>query len=95
MFNFKRLSSAQKPEAPASLGELFSQLDRKATHTSLRPIQVSALEALDKQASERDVVIKLSTGSGKTLVGLVYAVRIPEPIDHPLQSLVTINSSQS
>jgi hypothetical protein len=73
LFNFKRLSSAQKPEAPASLGELFSQLDRKATHTSLRPIQVSALEALDKQASERDVVIKLSTGSGKTLVGLVYA----------------------
>jgi superfamily II DNA or RNA helicase len=33
---------------------------------------VSALKALDAQAGERDVVIKLSTGSGKTVIGLVY-----------------------
>lgn len=73
MFNFNSLSSAPKSDAPATFGELFSQLDRKATHTSLRAVQASALVALDKQSSERDVVIKLSTGSGKTVVGLVYA----------------------
>lgn len=73
MFDFKSLSVLPKSDAPASLGELFGQLDRKATHTSLRPVQASALKALDGQASERDIVIKLSTGSGKTVVGLVYA----------------------
>ena len=73
MINFKSLSSAPKSDAPGTFGELFGQLDRKATHTSLRAVQASALAALDKQIDERDVVIKLSTGSGKTVVGLVYA----------------------
>lgn len=73
MFNFKSLSSAPKSDAPGTFGELFSQLDRKATHTSLRPVQASALAALEKQSNECDIVIKLSTGSGKTVVGLVYA----------------------
>jgi hypothetical protein len=73
MFNFKSLSSAPKSDAPGTFGELFSQLDRKATHISLRPVQASALAALEKQSNERDLVIKLSTGSGKTVVGLVYA----------------------
>ena len=73
MFNFSRLGSAPKSDAPASLVELFGQLDRKATHTSLRPAQVSALALLQEQIDERDIVIKLSTGSGKTVVGLVYA----------------------
>ncbi|WP_416760786.1 DEAD/DEAH box helicase [Roseateles sp. So40a] len=73
MFNFKSLATAGSTDAPATFGDLFSLLDRKATHISLRPVQASALAALDKQLAERDVVIKLSTGSGKTVVGLVYA----------------------
>ena len=73
MFNFKSLAAKPKSEAPKTFGELFSQLDRKATHASLRSVQVSALAALDTQADEKDVVLKLSTGSGKTVVGLVYA----------------------
>ena len=73
MFDFKSLAASGKSDAPDTLAGLFSQLDRKATHTSLRPVQTSALNALDAQAKERDTVIKLSTGSGKTVVGLVYA----------------------
>ncbi|MBP0633495.1 DEAD/DEAH box helicase [Cupriavidus sp. AcVe19-1a] len=73
MFNFKSLSSTAKSDAPATLAELFGQLDRKATHISLRPVQLSALARLDEQSAKHDVVIKLSTGSGKTVVGLVYA----------------------
>jgi replicative superfamily II helicase len=73
VFNFKSLGAAPKSEAPATLAELFGQLDRKTTHSSLRPVQVSAFKALDALASQRDVVLKLSTGSGKTVVGLVYA----------------------
>lgn len=73
MFDFGKLAVAPNSDLPPSLGELFGQLDRKATHTSLRPAQVSALKSLDKQIDEKDLVIKLSTGSGKTVVGLVYA----------------------
>jgi hypothetical protein len=73
MFDFGSLVKTQASDVPASLAELFKQLDRKTTHTSLRPAQIAALAALDLHFSERDVITKLSTGSGKTVVGLVYA----------------------
>lgn len=73
MFDFKSLTTSQNNGAANSLTELFNQLDRKATHISLRPVQAAALKKLDEQLTERDIVIKLSTGSGKTLVGLVFA----------------------
>jgi hypothetical protein len=72
-FNFGSLATAPASDFPSTFGELFKQLDRKATHTSLRPTQLAALEALDSQIEQRDVIMKLSTGSGKTVVGLVYA----------------------
>src|SRR5439155_499631 len=71
--DFSRLGRPRGPSAPGSLLELFEQLDRKASHNSLRPVQIEALAALDKSIGERDIVVKLSTGSGKTVVGLVYA----------------------
>lgn len=73
MFDFSSLGKKPLADVPASLIELFGQLDRRATHTSLRPVQFSALRNLNEQMDQRDVVIKLSTGSGKTVVGLVYA----------------------
>lgn len=73
MFNFKNLTSATKPEAPTTLKELFNQLDRRTTHSTLRPVQLSAFQSLDAVQKERDVVLKLSTGSGKTVIGLVFA----------------------
>ncbi|PBP30858.1 DEAD/DEAH box helicase family protein [Pseudomonas syringae] len=73
MFDFTSLTLKPRSECPATLIELFGQLDRKATHISLRPAQAAALRKLDEQAGEKDIVLKLSTGSGKTVVGLVYA----------------------
>ena len=73
VLDFASLVKNKPAEVPPALGELFKQLDRKTTHTSLRPAQLAALAALDLQLSERDVIMKLSTGSGKTVVGLVYA----------------------
>lgn len=73
MFDFGSLAKNSSAEVPATLSELFKQLDRKTTHTSLRPAQLAALAALDDQLTQRDVIMKLSTGSGKTVLGLVYA----------------------
>lgn len=75
-FDFSGLAKAKSAEVPTTYEELFGRLDRRATHASLRPVQVSALALLDAQQSEKDTVIKLSTGSGKTVVGLVYAEKM-------------------
>jgi superfamily II DNA or RNA helicase len=70
--NFGKLGKSKSGGPPGTLVELFEQLDRKATHGSLRPVQIEALNALNGQVNEHDIVVKLSTGSGKTVVGLVY-----------------------
>ncbi len=71
--NFSKLAKAKTANTPNKLSDLFNQLDRKATHESLRPVQIESLTALDEHISESDIVLKVSTGSGKTVVGLVYA----------------------
>lgn len=55
-----------------NLVQLFSTLDTRATHTSLRKSQEDALESLSKSYQEKDTILKLSTGSGKTTIGLLY-----------------------
>ncbi|MGZ9013096.1 MAG: DEAD/DEAH box helicase family protein [Burkholderiales bacterium] len=56
------------------------------SHESPRPVQVEAFEALDVHINERDVVLKVSTGSGKTIVGLVYAERMRR--NYPDQAVI-------
>jgi hypothetical protein len=73
MINFGKLAKVKSNSAATSLLELFDQLDRKATHESLRPVQIEASKALDQQLNEKDIVLKVSTGSGKTVIGLLYA----------------------
>lgn len=73
MINFGSLARAAGGDVAATLEELFKQLDRKATHTGLRSAQLAALAALDQQIEHKDVILKLSTGSGKTVLGLLYA----------------------
>jgi hypothetical protein len=73
MVDFSSLSKPKSSGSAPTLVGLFNQLDRKATHESLRPVQIEALNTLDGQVEHRDIVLKVSTGSGKTVVGLVYA----------------------
>lgn len=73
MINFGSLAKSSGGDVPATLEDLFKQLDRKATHTGLRTAQLAALSALDCQLNQQDVIMKLSTGAGKTVLGLLYA----------------------
>jgi hypothetical protein len=50
---------------------LYKTLDRQQSHHQLRPAQQQLLEAWAARRGERDIVLKLATGSGKTTVGLV------------------------
>lgn len=52
--------------------ELYGTLDRKSVAGPLRPAQEAVLsEWYKKRRGEKDIIIKLHTGEGKTLVGLL------------------------
>ena len=67
----KRLTrkTAKKPTDPI---ELYSTLDRAYDKGPLRPAQLAVLGDWYKRTQEnRDVIVKLHTGQGKTLIGLL------------------------
>src|SRR5262249_11808031 len=51
---------------------LFEALDRKTSHTTLRPAQEAALRDLHARRTAKDLVLKLPTGTGKSTVGLLH-----------------------
>lgn len=51
---------------------IFEGLDRKTSHVNLRPFQITALQDLHRRRDERDLVLKLPTGAGKSTVGLLF-----------------------
>ncbi|EOU1651667.1 DEAD/DEAH box helicase [Clostridium perfringens] len=52
--------------------EIYDDLDRKSVTGPLRPVQRKILnEWYDNRKNDRDLIIKLHTGSGKTLIGLL------------------------
>jgi replicative superfamily II helicase len=67
----KRLAKAavEKPMAPA---EIYGRLDRASDKGPLRPAQVAVLQQWHpSRRTERDLILKLHTGQGKTLIGLL------------------------
>lgn len=72
MVDFGSLVGAKKDVAIYDLDSLYSSLDVKSTHTEPRPAQREAMQELTKRHAEKDLVLKISTGAGKTTVGLLY-----------------------
>jgi len=72
MVNFKDLVKKKKSVDVTDLTKLFESFDRHASHTDLRPTQEQALQELTARRKERDIILKISTGSGKTAIALIY-----------------------
>lgn len=72
MVNFKnRIINKNKPKITNPI-ELYEKLDRKSIAGPLRPVQEYALkEWFEKRREDKDLIIKLHTGEGKTLIGLL------------------------
>ncbi|WP_373998753.1 DEAD/DEAH box helicase [Bdellovibrio bacteriovorus] len=66
-----------------NLEELFYSRDRESSHSDLRNSQSQAFSELDKRRSERDIVLKVSTGAGKTTIGLTYLFSFMEQYEEP------------
>jgi replicative superfamily II helicase len=70
--DFKKRLEGKTIEKPADPLKLYPTLDRAHDKGPLRPAQEAVLDKWYNQfQNERDIVVKLHTGQGKTLVGLL------------------------
>ena len=72
MVDFKKRLAGKKVSKPVDPIALYDTLDRAHDKGLLRPAQVAVLkEWFTHHQSNRDVIVKLHTGQGKTLIGLL------------------------
>lgn len=72
MVNFKKHLAGRVVAKPIDPVALYATLDRTHDKGPLRPAQEAILAASHhNQARARDVIVKLHTGQGKTLIGLL------------------------
>lgn len=72
MVDFKKKLKGNALVKPIHPIEIYDKADRQAMAGPLRPVQVSVLEEwYNNRKSDKDVIIKLHTGEGKTLIGLL------------------------
>ena len=68
----KRLVGGKAIAKPLVPADLYEKADRESDTGPLRPSQLSVLDEWHKQRRQvRDVIIKMHTGQGKTLIGLL------------------------
>lgn len=67
-----------------NLVSLFDSLDRQTSHIELRNVQRDALRILSEKRMQRDLILKISTGVGKTAVGLLYLSSFMEEKHEPV-----------
>lgn len=72
MIDFKKYGGKKRVVDVADPLKLFESLDVKTSHTTLRRAQIEAIQALAARRSERDHVLKMNTGAGKTTAALLY-----------------------
>lgn len=72
MIDFKKRLSQGTIERKVNPVEIYDTIDLKSVTGPLRPAQKTILDNWYKNYTEkRDVIIKLHTGEGKTLIGLL------------------------
>jgi replicative superfamily II helicase len=73
MVDFRKLREAKAQPTPIHPIDIFRRLPKPPGINDLYTSQAQVLEEWHERRKERDVVIKLHTGGGKTLVGLLVA----------------------
>lgn len=72
MVDFKKRLGKKTIEKKLHPREIYETLDRKSDKGPLRPVQIKILENwFDNFSTKRDVILKMHTGQGKTLTGLL------------------------
>ncbi len=72
MVDFTKKLKKKKIEKKIDPEEIYESLDRRSETGPLRPAQLNILKNWYKnKKDEKDLIIKLHTGAGKTLIGLL------------------------
>ncbi|MBI1824228.1 MAG: DEAD/DEAH box helicase family protein [Nitrospirae bacterium] len=72
MVDFKKRLRKEPTEKPVFPAEIYEKLDRASNKGPLRPVQSTVLKDwYESYRDKRDVILKLNTGQGKTLIGLL------------------------
>lgn len=72
MVDFKKRLTAKQPQKPTDPIALYDTLDRASDKGPLRPAQAAILKTWHElRRNEKDIILKLHTGQGKTLIGLL------------------------
>jgi len=72
MVDFSKMVSKKQGLDARNLMAVFNALDRQASHTTLRPIQESIVKQIQARRNDHDLILKMSTGAGKTAAALLY-----------------------
>jgi len=84
MVDFNKLRSQSQRAVPVDPLEIFRRLPKPQGINDLYTSQAEVLEAWFKRKNERDTVVKLHTGGGKTLVGLLMAQSTLNELKEPV-----------
>lgn len=84
MVDFKKHIRKKQDINITNLLTLFESLDRQTSHIDLRPAQEDALRLLSERRTERDLIVKISTGTGKTAAGLLYLLSFMTELKRPV-----------
>lgn len=72
MVDFKKKLKGSATSKSVNPIEIYDKADRQSTAGPLRPVQANVLEEwFNNRKNDKDVIIKLHTGEGKTLIGLL------------------------
>jgi len=83
MVEFRRHVKRKQRRDARDLCAFFESLDRSSTHTELRQVQSDILRGLSGRLDARDVLLKVSTGAGKTVAALLFLASRMEQLGRP------------
>jgi superfamily II DNA or RNA helicase len=69
--DFDKFADGTSEVDPRDLLALYKTLDPKRSHVELRDSQIEVIKLWADHRDQRDLVIKLATGAGKTTLGLL------------------------
>lgn len=91
MVDFKKLREGKSKPKPINPRDIFNALPKPSGINDLYASQAEVLDAWFARRTEKDVVVKLHTGGGKTLVALLMAQSVMNETGEPVLYLAPTN----
>lgn len=91
MVDFKKLAASKSKPKPINPREIFNSLPKPPGINDLYASQAEVLDAWFLRRTDKDVVAKLHTGGGKTLVALLMAQSVMNELGEPVIYLAPTN----